>query len=379
MQRNSNFEERGYNTLWTHKGNKFVIGTVTGEPRQIVAQYNPKELSRTASAAWNTHPNTSARQAKSGETLQWMEYGTSEPRTVTLELLFDGYEEGISIAPNVADLESLTLPKDRRSREEEDHHPQLCVAVWGTQQLRCVVISVATKLTMFDASGEPLRATCSVTLKEVDVIAMMKAGDKGFNERASAAHKASGVEIHARRRHWTDSRQLVDAFANDNLRKAKVESARIAAASASEPAWTPPPPKASKLVERTKIENVEDEDDQDLADNQALQAQNEQDARDDAAADAADEQRAQASAQASAPKPTATTPEGTYEVGTPSEKADPNTIESNPPTAYEPATHLTPAGTYAVGTPSEKADPNTLESHEPHSRAPRQDELDDLE
>ena len=171
--------------LWTHRGNKLVIGTLHGELVEIEAQYNPKELARTSTASWNAHPNTSAAQSKIGEDHRWLEYGSTEPRTLTVELTFDGYEEGISIAPIVEKLESLTIPVDMRSKRASERRPQLCVAVWGTQKLRCVVQSVATKLTMFDPSGEPLRATCTVVLKEADAVAMMEADHDrtNLNER----------------------------------------------------------------------------------------------------------------------------------------------------------------------------------------------------
>ena len=161
--------------LWTHGGNKFTIGTLHGKLIEVEAQYNPKEEARTSAATWNAHPNTSAKQSKSGDSFRWLEYGTTEPRSLTIELMFDGYETGVSIAPIVEQLESLTIPVDMRSRTVSERRPQICVAVWGTQKLRCVVQSVTTKLTMFDPSGEPLRATCTVVLKEVDAVAMMDA------------------------------------------------------------------------------------------------------------------------------------------------------------------------------------------------------------
>ena len=167
-------EDRDYEKLWTHRGNKFVIGTIHGQSIEIIAQYNPKELARQAAATWTPHQNTSAKYASNGENQMWSEYKTTAPRTLTVELLFDGYEEGFSVAPIVENLERLTIPVDLGSRDESKRRPQLCVAVWGSQQLRCIVQSVATKLTMFDVSGEPLRATCTVVLVEVDVVAMMK-------------------------------------------------------------------------------------------------------------------------------------------------------------------------------------------------------------
>jgi hypothetical protein len=161
--------------LWTHGGNKFVIGTLHGQLIEVEAQYNPKEVGRSSKAGWNVHPNTNGKQSKSGDNYRWLEYGSTEPRELTVELLFDGYEGGVSIAPIVEKLESLTIPVDMQSRKLSERRPQICVAVWGTQKLRCVVESVTTKLTMFDAGGEPLRATCTVVIKEVDAVAMMNA------------------------------------------------------------------------------------------------------------------------------------------------------------------------------------------------------------
>ncbi|MEO8552262.1 MAG: hypothetical protein ABI678_19935, partial [Kofleriaceae bacterium] len=193
-----NSEKRDHNQLWTHKGNKFVIGTIHGEPIEIVAQYNPKELSRQVSAQWNDNPNTSAKKAKTTENKVWAEYGKTTPRSVSLELLFDGYEEGISVAPIVDSLEALTMPIDMNSNDASERRPQLCVAVWGTQQLRCVVESVATKLTMFDIAGEPLRASCTIQLKEVDVAAMLQAD---ANDSATSYRKDSGGYRSARNDH----------------------------------------------------------------------------------------------------------------------------------------------------------------------------------
>jgi phage protein U len=46
------------------------------------------------------------------------------------------------------------------------------MATWGTtlRGFRCVIESLSTKNTMFDSSGKPLRATCTVKLKEADSV-----------------------------------------------------------------------------------------------------------------------------------------------------------------------------------------------------------------
>jgi Contractile injection system tube protein len=267
MQRNSSFEARDYGKLWTHKGNKFVIGTLHGDMLEITAQYNPKELSRSASASWTPHPNTSAKQSPSHDTHIWMEYGTTEPRTLSFELLFDGYEEGISVAPLVEQLESLTLPKDMSSRTASERRPRACVAVWGSQSLRCVVMSVATNLTMFDESGEPLRAMCSITVKETDVVQMMKADrDKSdFNSREDQLKSHSNA-AHKTRRHWTDDKPVADAWSKSNTPVAK-SPAPAAAKPAPVVQKTPP---AQTQEPKSKVEAGDAQDEQDDRDNDTV-------------------------------------------------------------------------------------------------------------
>jgi len=349
MQRNGRFEQRDYRQLYTPAGNKFVIGTLHGDPIEIVAQYNPKELSRSASASWTPHPNTSAKQSKTSGNHLWMEYGTTEPRSLTFELLFDGYEEGISIAGIIEQLEALTLPKNMSSLVESERHPQLCVAVWGKQSLRCVVMSIATKFSMFDASGEPLRATCSVTLKEVDVVAMMhKSSAAEFQQRQDNYTTRSGGETTKMRRHWSDSRPVVDATLRSQLRGTNAAPVAAPAPAAAKPVATKPTPSAPPVTP-VSIPGVADEDEQDQQDDQAIAAQNSQDRKADDAADAAP------------PKTEAVTgtshmPGGTYEVGAPSEQVDPNTIEASDPPAPKTeavaGTDQMPGGTYGVGSKS---------------------------
>jgi hypothetical protein len=52
------------------------------------------------------------------------------------------------------------------------------VATWGAtvEKFRCVIESLSTKYTMFSDDGVPLRATCTVKLKEADVVSMAKGG-----------------------------------------------------------------------------------------------------------------------------------------------------------------------------------------------------------
>ncbi len=177
---------------WTHTGDKFTIGTIDGAQVEITAQYNPKEIAFASTASWNVHKGTNGGQANSDECHVALDYGSTESRTLTVELLFDGYEENLSVDPMVHQLEKLLVPIDPSSSKARKRRPQLCVAVWGTARpFRCVVLSVQSKITMFSRSGTPLRAICNVTLKEVDTVSML-ANDtyRGNRVRAGRANQA---------------------------------------------------------------------------------------------------------------------------------------------------------------------------------------------
>ena len=58
------------------------------------------------------------------------------------------------------------------SADETKRRPHLCVVTWGTTvpTFKCVIESLSVKYTMFSDQGVPLRATCTVKLKEADTV-----------------------------------------------------------------------------------------------------------------------------------------------------------------------------------------------------------------
>src|SRR3569623_143264 len=98
-----------------------------------------------------------------------LEFTGAEGRTMSVELLFDGYEEHESIQGQVAKLEKLATVRQPNSPKDEMRRPHHCVVTWGTvmgggdNKFRCVIEQISTKYTMFSSGGVPLRA--SVTLK----------------------------------------------------------------------------------------------------------------------------------------------------------------------------------------------------------------------
>ncbi len=146
-----------------------MIGAVDGSGR-IEAQYNPADLQRDRPATWTSHGGVGTKGHAKGPLA--LEYTGAEPRTMTLALLFDNYEHNKSIEPMIEELESLATPTDPKSTDEALRAPPLCVVAWGIcgmKPFRCVVESVSTKYTMFSSLGVPLRATCTVKVKEADI------------------------------------------------------------------------------------------------------------------------------------------------------------------------------------------------------------------
>jgi hypothetical protein len=140
---------------------KLTIGSLDDNSLVVEAQYNPKELQIKRAVPWTEHGNRA------------VEFTGTKGRTVSVELLFDGYEDNQSIADPIDALEQLSTVRDANALDEDFQRPHRCVVTWGDSgipTLRCVIESVATKYTMFDTMGTPLRAIATVELKEANVV-----------------------------------------------------------------------------------------------------------------------------------------------------------------------------------------------------------------
>lgn len=151
---------------------KITIGSLDDKSISVKAQYNPKELQVDMSVPWSK-----VNQANNSNTQGiHLEFTGAEGRSITVELLFDGFETGKSIADDVKKLETLASVWKPDSKKEDERRPHRCVATWGktVDSFRCVIESLSTKYTMFSDDGLPLRATCTVKLKEANVVSMAK-------------------------------------------------------------------------------------------------------------------------------------------------------------------------------------------------------------
>jgi len=150
---------------------KISIGSLDNVGLQVEAQYNPKELQIDKSIPWQKHNKANANGLQ-------LEFTGAEGRSMSIELLFDGYETGTSIQTNVSALEEMASVRDPTNPEDDMRRPHHCVVVWGTvmggtdNKFKCVIESMSTKYTMFLTDGTPVRATVTLKLKEAERVSM---------------------------------------------------------------------------------------------------------------------------------------------------------------------------------------------------------------
>lgn len=99
-----------------------------------------------------------------------------EARSVTMDLFFDTYEEGIDVrifTDRITGWDAGSmfskLPDAAKGLMDIDsnlHAPPVCIFVWGTFIFQCIIERVTKKFTLFLPAGIPVRAILTVTFKE---------------------------------------------------------------------------------------------------------------------------------------------------------------------------------------------------------------------
>lgn len=157
---------------------KLSIASLDGPIDLIVeAQYNPKELEVSQTVGWGDHPAL-AGQTKNTVT----EFAGTKPQTMKIELLFDGYESNgvagkCTVEEHIARIKKLATVRFPHSEQENERRPHYCLVAWGERgvpALRCVIESITTKYTMFSRTGQVLRASVTIAVKEIDMAAIAR-------------------------------------------------------------------------------------------------------------------------------------------------------------------------------------------------------------
>ena len=134
---------------------KLTITPLDGKKsgQAIEALFNPKEYAISKSVPWNPH-------ASAGLDAPEMQFTTGQGESLSLELFFDTYEKQSNVRAHTDALHELALI------DSSLHRPPLLVVTWGKLRFQGVVESINHRFTMFLEDGTPVRATCSLNLRE---------------------------------------------------------------------------------------------------------------------------------------------------------------------------------------------------------------------
>jgi hypothetical protein len=166
-----------YAAMFEHASARLTIGSLDNSLLQVEAQYNPHEIQIEKAIPWAQHSVRDNRSwfRRDDQKQADLEFTGAPGRAMSLELLFDGFEKNNSVESDAELLEELASVKDPESTEDEPRRPHYCVVTFGADGMRpfrCVIESVTTKFTMFSDKGAPLRALCSVKLREANVMSV---------------------------------------------------------------------------------------------------------------------------------------------------------------------------------------------------------------
>ena len=140
--------------------NKLTISGIEGSASGVTveAQFNPKEISIDKSVPWQKQKTTGPGD---------LEFSSADPQTMSCELMFDGFESGVSIQGEIDKLQRLSDIDPGLKR------PPRVKVVWGAEgapgmipKFEAVVESMGIEYTMFDGNGMPLRATVKMGFKQ---------------------------------------------------------------------------------------------------------------------------------------------------------------------------------------------------------------------
>lgn len=138
---------------------KVLIKVLEGEPfegrQELPVTFYPTEYSLDKSLSYG-------EQNLPGLTSPVTQFGSGEAASLSMELLFDTYEEGLDVRKEYTDKLDALLEVD-----EELHTPPIVRVVWGNvTEYKWILESANKQFTMFLSGGTPVRARVDVTFKE---------------------------------------------------------------------------------------------------------------------------------------------------------------------------------------------------------------------
>ena len=133
---------------------------------KFTVQYNPKEFKVDKSLTWE--------EAKTqGQSANPIQFQKGAPMTASFDLMFDTTADTppknvqkVWVEALLALTNADVSPTQGEQSELDKKRPRTLLFTWGTFSMKCVIESVNVTYLMFAASGEAIRARCTVKLKE---------------------------------------------------------------------------------------------------------------------------------------------------------------------------------------------------------------------
>lgn len=138
---------------------KVLIEVLEGEPfegpQELLVTFYPTEYSVDKSLTYS-------EQNLPGLTSPLTQFGTGDAATLSMELLFDTYEDGLDVRKEYTDKVDALLEVD-----EDLHTPPILRVVWGSlTKYKWILESANKQFTLFLPDGTPARARVDVTFKQ---------------------------------------------------------------------------------------------------------------------------------------------------------------------------------------------------------------------
>lgn len=149
-------------------GSNMAVATIMNKEtfEVIRCKFNPKEYTFSKQNTWTPTKGK-------GANLNPLEFGSGQPAQLTMQLLFDTYEDG-NDAEDVrkrytdAIWELMWVVKKRGGPSTQKAQPPIVCFQWGTAwSFDAVITNLKQTFTMFLANGTPVRATMDVTFQQV--------------------------------------------------------------------------------------------------------------------------------------------------------------------------------------------------------------------
>lgn len=129
-----------------------------GTPKRITFQFNPASFEVKQSANW--------RQPESDE--ETSEYVGPDPQEMSVEMLLDASEtQNGDVTADVDALLASCHPTSASESRNEPLPPRVRFG-WDRVHFEGYVVGVSADYQLFHPDGRPIRAKCTVTMKEID-------------------------------------------------------------------------------------------------------------------------------------------------------------------------------------------------------------------